>query len=59
MKSCGGLSDVHLHAPEAHMQVYETAKEAEQLFNNDLSLTAPNLFEKYFSYKKASESSEA
>ena len=28
---CGGLSDVHVHAPPVHMRMYGTAKETEQM----------------------------
>jgi hypothetical protein len=51
MKSCGGLSDVHVHA-DRHMHMYETAKETEQMFNKDFQPTAPNILKRKIPIQK-------
>ncbi len=42
LKSCGGLSDVHVHA-DRHMHMYGTAKETEQMLNKGFQHTAPKI----------------
>ena len=43
LKGCGGMSDVCVHAPAAHMHTYGTAKETEQMLIYTLKLRAPKI----------------